>query len=230
MSFHNVIWNKNEAVDGYKLNKMINNDNINYQLALKAPKGVLASLDIATLSSTDRTIAAASTEEVMTTVYVYNKNLPFQKKSDETYLKRFYKICISDLTIDDNPSGTVGATGSSGLIRDLLGSLPADRGFFLKFVITSSSPPTPAGQSGTITTVFGTTLRPGRHVSGLASTAAASPRYWRTQAGEFIVPLVAQAFTMVISIVKYDNSNNPQRSYQIDNGRIWVEDAGLEPF
>lgn len=218
MSFSNVVWNKNESLDGYKLNKMINNDNINYNLSLKAPKGTLATFNIESLSISDRFIDESATTKSLTDLYVYNKNLPSLKKADNTNLKRYYKICISDVTIKDTSTRLL----SSGLSANF----PLDRGFFFVFEIFDESQ-----EAAIETTKFGTTLRPGRSVAGLSVSAAASPTFWRSQAGEFIVPLEAQAFRVAISIEKYANTqSNNGAGYSIENGRIWVEDAGSEPF
>jgi len=218
--FSNIVWNKNENLDGYKLNKMINNDNINYQLAIKAPKGLLFSLDFESLSTASRTMPEVGTSKFITSFNVYHKNLPYLKNENDLYLKRYYKISLNDMTIDD--AGT----------HDLSGNFTMDRGFFFVFTITPDETTTPNfGVNGAaITTRFGTTLKPGRYVAPF-SGASAAPRYWRTQAGEFIVPMVAHNFKVEISMEKYPNSNSPVNGdYKIENGKIWIEDIGMESF
>lgn len=217
MGFHNIVWNKNENLDGYKLNKMINNDNINYNLALKAPKGLLSSLDIESLSESTRTIGTTAASKVLGNIYVYNKNLPVLKRQDDSIFKRYYKFCISDLTIRDEGT-SVEANASSPFY-------PMDRGFWLAFQIKNKN----GVEVSALSTRFGTTLKPGR--STTSATTVSSPTFWRSQAGEFIIPFEEHSFVVTITLEKYLNSRTPNDGgYTLLDGRIWIEDIGMESF
>lgn len=247
MSFNNIVWNSKEAVDGYKLNKMINNDNINYQLAIKAPKGLLGAVDLSTLSSASRTLSSAATNininnfgvtgQALTSLSIYNKNLPTQKRLDNTTVQRYYKFNISDLTVDDDPLQNESLPfnaltnpyinqdrSSIDFVTQNSAQRPNDRGFLFRFYISGYN----------ITTFrfdFLSTIKPARH--NLSSNV--SVRFWRTQSGEFIVPLPVTRFNVNIEVAKYYQSTtgggaSSNRAFRLTTGVIWIEDVGSEPF
>jgi hypothetical protein len=222
VTFQNIVWNDNDSIDGYKFSKMVENDNLNYALVSKSSKGFLAGVNIADVSSANRSfksdVSPFTVAANLATVNVYNKNLPLQEKNGQL-IKRYYKVCISDMTVrmrnvsssTGNPTtnNTVDGSGTSIFTQ-------RPRGFMIRALL-----------NGEPVVDFLSTLRPGRR----SASPETSTAFWRSQAGEFLIPLeyiTAYDFVLKFELFNAVLETSPTLHFQLENGSIWIEDAGGE--
>jgi hypothetical protein len=224
MTFENVIWNDQESLDGYKVQRMIANDNVNYNLSVKSPKGLLACINFSQIPEERRTfrIQNASTFQTIERLTIYNKNVPKQYVSSKTNLvltaRRYYRVCISDLVLTASSPNSNSISPSSSFARDDLNGIPRDRQIILKF------------EGGGDAVEYFSSGRPA-FINNTAGAANAQIR-WPVQNAEFILaPLNTQDFELVISgrYNGYLTQFSGQPKFAIERGLIWVEDAGGVP-
>lgn len=214
MTLNNIVWNDDESLDGYKLSKMVDNDNFNYSLVMKAPKGYLASLNLATISP--KTLISSSDNFTLGELNVYNKNIEFPTNSDDTNITRYYKVCISDIEVNHNTHDST-SVPSGGINFNV----PNPSAFVLTFTAS-------LGGSVIATNEFISIMRPAkqRRTDAPADIRPLSTRFWRSQAGEFIIPSDKTGFTLQVQVRRVGGVNASTASFTLISGIIWIEDAG----
>jgi hypothetical protein len=204
LMFYNVTWNTNEPLTGYKLDKMVANDNLNYSLVNKSPKGQLANLDIASITQSNRTLNLTTTDgsgnptyKTLGSFYVYNKS--------NVINKRYYKLCVSDITINDTN------------LSEATSGIPPHKNFIMLFKIIH-----PLNLEVLLQTEWCSNFRPVR------SASPYSTNFWRSQPFEFLFsPMFEETFIedflVEVQIRKRVASHN---TFTLISGNIWAEDAG----
>jgi hypothetical protein len=212
MTFNNVLWNSNDSLDGYKLQKMIINDNNNYQFLSKSSMGYLNDIELSTLTQTTRTLNTNATFKLLSTLNINKKGISNS---------RYYKVNIGDITIADPE------------VNDLVSGAPRDTGFVLRFEFYNEN------SQLVSTTEFLSTLKPARNIvqifaqtvdpNTVSANTNSSPVFWRSQAGEFVWQSSLNSFSVQIhGSVLVARTGLP--AFQLANGRIWIEDVGAAPL
>jgi hypothetical protein len=110
MTFKNVSWNKNDQLSDAKFQKMIDNDDYNYSLARKSPRGLLF---VYNFPQTSPGLIQVSSN-TNTTVPVFSSIKIFGKNIDLSH--RMIKVCISDCTINDTSVGSTPVSSRKSLL------------------------------------------------------------------------------------------------------------------
>lgn len=219
MSFQNVTWNENDALTSAKVQKMIDNDELNFHLCSLAPLGYLGGINIEDLDSSARTLnqTAVDAAKLLLKFNIHNKTARLNLNS--FYTQRFVKICVSEIRISD-PTSTDRWTTTP------FTNLPNQRIFQMVFKFNR---PEEVSRLNPVETVY-SVAKPSRYTT----SGVNSPTNWRTQAFEFLYPLdfnfASEDFELQIDIYKAPDSVTPVASsnntYTLISGNIWVEDAG----
>lgn len=216
MSFQNVAWNENDALLSSKIQKMIDNDKLNYHLCSLAPLGYLSGVNIEDIPSASRTLnqTNATVAKILLKFDIHNKNAKLDLNS--SYSTRFLKFCSSDIRISD-PTTTDRATSGN--------FLPNQRLFRWEFFINR-----PAGLQFLPPVKLFSIAKPSRYTT----SGANAPANWTTQAFEFLYPInfrnESEKFELQIDLYKDTASVTPgsttNNTYTLVSGNLWVEDAG----
>jgi hypothetical protein len=201
MTFQNTAWGKDEQLAASKIQKMINNDNYNYDLIKRSPRGLLYSY---TFPSTGLNLVVNSSNPTGLTSFINNVNI-FGKNFNNS--ARLVKISLSDCTFVNNVAGN------------------NDRGVVFKFTHTNpvvEIPPESVGTPG----IFEEEIEV---VSDFNPVTTLSKQVnSRTQAFEFIIRPNWPNFIFSADVrVRQRATTTPaQGTYQITFGQVAIYDMG----
>lgn len=217
MSFQNVTWNENESITSQKIQKMIDNDQLNYSLLARAPRGYLAGVNIEDLASANRTLNQTSSQ-VSKTLLSFSLNSKDTKlNANEFYRNRYLKVCVSEINMSD-------ATTTDRFTSGAFINRPNQRAFSFIFRFIRS------GYVAELPSVIATAVaKPAR----FTTSGVNSPSVYRTQAFEFIYPIIfepSEGIRFQVDMKKILGSVTTQSStnntYTLTSGNIWIEDVG----